>query len=100
MLNNPEPKKKKLVLATGNAGKVQEMDSVLADLGFEVISQRDLNVEDAIEDGLSFVENSLIKSRHLLVAQLVKRLPQILKKMIIAHEIPPDLGALPDLLCF
>mgnify|MGYP002628252882 FL=1 len=64
MLNNPEPKKKKLVLATGNAGKVQEMDSVLADLGFEVISQRDLNVEDAIEDGLSFVENSLIKSRH------------------------------------
>lgn len=40
------------------------MDSVLADLGFEVISQRDLNVEDAIEDGLSFVENSLIKSRH------------------------------------
>ena len=64
MLNNPEPKKKKLVLATSNAGKVQEMDSVLADLGFEVISQRDLNVEDAIEDGLSFVENSLIKSRH------------------------------------
>jgi XTP/dITP diphosphohydrolase len=64
MPNNQELKKKKLVLATGNLGKVQEMDSVLAELGFEVISQRDLNVEDAIEDGLSFVENSLIKSRH------------------------------------
>ena len=64
MPNNQGLKKKKLVLATGNSGKVQEMDSVLAELGFEVISQRDLNVPDAIEDGLSFVENSLIKSRH------------------------------------
>jgi XTP/dITP diphosphohydrolase len=64
MSHNQELKKKKLVLATGNSGKVREMNSVLAELGFEVISQRDLNVEDAIEDGLSFIENSLIKSRH------------------------------------
>jgi len=37
---------------------------MLAPLDIEVISQRDLGVPDAVEDGLSFVENSLIKARH------------------------------------
>ena len=37
--------KQKIVLATGNKGKVKEMADVLADFGFEVIAQTDLGIE-------------------------------------------------------
>ena len=55
-----------LVLASGNAGKVQELQAMLqaAAMPVTVHSQRDFEVSDAIEDGLSFVENALIKARH------------------------------------
>ena len=55
---------KRVVLATGNAGKVAEMHSVLQGFGFDVVPQTELNISEAIEDGLSFVENALIKARH------------------------------------
>lgn len=54
----------KVVLATGNTGKVAEMQTTLADFGFEVIPQSDYDFAEAIEDGLSFVENAIIKARH------------------------------------
>jgi len=54
----------KVVLATGNLGKVAEMQTTLADFGFEVVPQSNFNIEEAIEDGLSFVENAIIKARH------------------------------------
>ena len=66
--------KRKLVLATGNAGKVREMNLALSALDYVVTSQRDLGVEDAIEDGLSFIENSLIKARH---ASRITGLPSV-----------------------
>ena len=53
-----------LVLASSNAGKLREFNSLLADKGFEVIRQSDLGVTDAEETGLSFVENALLKARH------------------------------------
>ena len=53
-----------LVLASGNAGKLAEMQNALADFGVELISQKTLAVPDAIENGLSFVENAIIKARH------------------------------------
>lgn len=53
-----------LVLASGNKGKLAELQQLLSDSGFKLISQAELGVEDAIEDGLSFVENALIKARH------------------------------------
>lgn len=53
-----------LVLASSNAGKLREFNSLLADFGFEVIRQADLGVTDAEEAGLSFVENALLKARH------------------------------------
>ena len=52
------------VLASGNRGKLKEMQQVLADTGFELLLQTDFNIEDAEETGLSFVENALIKARH------------------------------------
>lgn len=54
----------KLVLASGNAGKLAELRNLLVPLGWQVHAQSDWNVPEAIEDGLSFVENSLIKARH------------------------------------
>ena len=54
----------RVVLASGNRGKLKEMQQVLADTGFELLLQTDFNTEDAEETGLSFVENALIKARH------------------------------------
>lgn len=65
---------KKVVLATGNAGKLRELTSMLDGLGIELLSQRELGIEDAEETGLSFVENALLKARH---AALASGLPAI-----------------------
>ncbi|EAR62872.1 RdgB/HAM1 family non-canonical purine NTP pyrophosphatase [Neptuniibacter caesariensis] len=55
---------KKIVLASGNKGKLKEFNEVLADLGVEVLPQSEFQVSDADETGLSFVENAIIKARH------------------------------------
>ncbi len=55
---------KKVVLATGNPGKVEEMQRELQTFGFNVIPQTDFNIGEAIEDGLSFVENAIKKARY------------------------------------
>ena len=54
----------KLVLATSNAGKLAELQPLLAQAGFELVTQGELGVRDAVEDGRTFVENALIKARH------------------------------------
>jgi len=54
----------KIVLASGNAGKVREINNLLAEHGIEVVPQTEFDVPEAIEDGLTFVENALKKARH------------------------------------
>ncbi|MBE8715633.1 XTP/dITP diphosphatase [Cellvibrio polysaccharolyticus] len=54
----------KLVLASGNAGKLREFQQLLADCGFDVLPQSDFAVENAEETGLTFVENAILKARH------------------------------------
>lgn len=54
----------KVVLATGNAGKVRELASLLNDFGLNVVAQTDLGVESAEETGLTFIENAILKARH------------------------------------
>lgn len=54
----------RLVIASGNAGKLGEFRALLAPLGIEVIGQRELGIVDPEETGLSFVENALLKARH------------------------------------
>lgn len=54
----------RLVLATGNAGKVREMAALLADAGIEVVAQSEFAVPEVPETGLSFLENALIKARN------------------------------------
>ncbi len=56
--------KQKIVLATGNQGKVREMADVLADFGFDVIAQTDLGIDSPEETGLTFVENAILKARY------------------------------------
>lgn len=61
----------KVVLASGNRGKLQELAATLAAVDMDLVSQGDLGIEGAAEDGLTFVENALIKARHVCrLAQL------------------------------
>lgn len=53
-----------LVIATGNAGKLKEIQHILAPWQWQVHSQKEFQVSDADETGLSFVENAIIKARH------------------------------------
>jgi len=54
----------RVVLASGNRGKLQELGALLADSGLELVAQGSLGIADAVEDGHTFVENALIKARH------------------------------------
>lgn len=53
----------RLVLATGNAGKLREIRALLEPLALEVVPQTELGVTPAEETGASFVENALLKAR-------------------------------------
>ena len=53
-----------IVLASGNQGKLREIQAVLANQPYTLQPQSAYKVEDAEETGLSFVENALIKARH------------------------------------
>ncbi len=53
-----------VVLASGNKGKLAELQDALSGTGLILQPQSELGVSDAIEDGLTFVENALIKARH------------------------------------
>ncbi len=54
----------KLVLATGNQGKVREMANLLSEFGFDVRAQNEFNVSEVAETGTTFIENAIIKARH------------------------------------
>ncbi len=54
----------KIVLATGNQGKVKELAQLLSDQAIEIVPQSDFNVPDVPETGTTFVENAIIKARH------------------------------------
>jgi XTP/dITP diphosphohydrolase len=52
-----------VVLASGNTGKLAELSRILSPLPFRLRSQAEFNMPDVVEDGLSFVENAIIKAR-------------------------------------
>ena len=54
----------KVVLATGNPGKVRELADLLAAFGLDIVAQTELGVESAEETGLTFIENAILKARH------------------------------------
>ena len=54
----------KIVLASNNAGKLAELQAMLAPLGIELARQGDLGIGEAEEPHRTFVENALAKARH------------------------------------
>jgi len=54
----------KLVLASGNAGKLAELRELLAASGIELVAQSELGIGDIAETGRTFVENAILKARH------------------------------------
>lgn len=62
--NATEVSARTLVLASGNQGKLEELSPLLEPHGFELLTQTELGIEPAPEDGLTFVENALAKARH------------------------------------
>ena len=58
----------RLVLATSNAGKLAELKPLLAEFDYALVTQGELGVADAVEDGRSFIENAIIKARHASAA--------------------------------
>ena len=80
----------KVVLATGNAGKVRELASLLSDFGLDIVAQTDLGVDSAEETGLTFIENAILKARH---AAKVTGLPAIADDSGLAVDV---LGGAPD----
>ena len=54
----------KLVIASGNKGKLRELSALLEPLDYQVHTQAEFNVPDVPETGTTFVENAIIKARH------------------------------------
>ena len=52
------------MLASGNAGKLREINQLIGSLHMEAVPQSDFGVPDADETGLTFVENAILKARH------------------------------------
>jgi len=64
----------RLVLASGNEGKLREFRRLLAPLGIDVVTQGSLGIADADEPHVTFLENALAKARH---ASALARLPAL-----------------------
>ncbi|MFL6602841.1 MAG: RdgB/HAM1 family non-canonical purine NTP pyrophosphatase [Steroidobacteraceae bacterium] len=58
----------RVVLASGNSGKLRELSSLLAPFGFDLVAQSTLAVETPPETGKTFAENALLKARYAAAA--------------------------------
>lgn len=67
-----QPSSEKIVLASGNSGKIKEIQTILHN--FSVIPQQQFNIQEAEETGSTFIENAIIKARN---AALYSNLPAI-----------------------
>ena len=57
-------KPRRVVLASGNAGKLREFSELLATSGFALLRQSDFNIDPPPETGVTFLDNALIKARN------------------------------------
>ena len=60
----PEVASHRVVLASGNLGKLREINQLLQGVAIEAVAQTEYDVHEVAETGLSFVENAIIKARH------------------------------------
>jgi len=55
----------RIIFATGNAGKIREINAIMADTGMEVVSVKDAGIQiDVEENGKTYEENALIKAKY------------------------------------
>lgn len=62
--NTGERKKRKIVIASSNVGKLREFSELFAQLPYQFIPQSEFSIPDADETGTTFLENALLKARH------------------------------------
>jgi XTP/dITP diphosphohydrolase len=71
---SPGPGLRRVVLATGNAGKQRELAALLAPRGFDLVLQTGFGITPVAETGATFEANALLKARH---AARVAKLPAL-----------------------
>ncbi len=64
-VHDTDSKPRRLAVASNNAGKLHELAELLADHDIAVLGQAELGLASIAETGLTFVENALLKARHL-----------------------------------
>jgi XTP/dITP diphosphohydrolase len=64
----PTPELARCVVASGNRGKLREIEYLLAGLGIRFATQAELGIRGADETGKTFAENALLKARHAVQA--------------------------------
>lgn len=64
MTAEPTNSASRIVLASGNRGKLNEFQQMLGAMGITMVPQNDFNIDAVEETGLSFVENAILKARH------------------------------------
>lgn len=75
----------KIIFATGNQNKMIEIRMILADLGAEILSQKEAGIEaDVVEDGNSFEENALIKAE--AIGEIVRNMPEYKNAVVLADD--------------
>lgn len=76
---------KKIIFATGNEHKMAEIRMILADLGAEILSQREAGIEaEVVEDGTTFEENALIKATE--IGKAARRMTGLEDAVILADD--------------
>lgn len=76
---------KKIVFATGNEHKMVEIRMILADLGMEILSQKEAGiVADVVEDGETFEENALLKATG--IAKIAHKMPGLEEAIVLADD--------------
>jgi XTP/dITP diphosphohydrolase len=65
------PSSDKIVLASGNQGKIKEIQAILS--GYTIVPQQQFNIPEAEETGSTFIENAIIKARNAALHSKLKR---------------------------
>ena len=75
----------KIIFATGNAHKMVEIRMILADLGMEILSQKEAGIQaDVVEDGSTFEENAMIKATE--IAKIARQMPEYAGAIVMADD--------------
>ena len=84
---------KKIIFATGNEHKMVEVRMILDDLGLEILSQKEAEIQaDVVEDGTTFEENALIKASE--IAKIAHEMPEYKEAVVMADDSGLEVDAL------